>query len=479
MKRIILIGLSFMAYNLQAQVGINTETPKATLDVKGDARIQELKKTSLGDNEIEEALRTYDDCPCFLVIGNDGKVRRLSMSEVNLSEGEGDSTGNQGGSGETKTVADLGNSASATIEDQIIYISSITYTGGEHQGVIDNDVNKYIIKIPYTNGDGGAYQTATSEAKTVGVSSENGASSDISMKITGGTLTNGTGFIEAEIATPSTFNVKKLEATNTQKIADFKFTLNGQEHTVSLTAIGGILDKQYGDGVHNFVYLPIQVTDNNVYEKVWLNYNLGAAYSKLNTSDFNLGINKTGTEAHNDDKLYGSLYQWQRQSDGHEFRNSETIETQATDWTATSPEDVQGKFIVTSNFNWVTGGVSASSGDDVELWQSGGENNPCPKGFHVPTKAEWIAFHKAVTGTETRYDGNKMQQQQLLSNLPMAGQRVSDSNSLENMEEFGIYWGSESAGLGKSGVRLFFKSNVSAISANKRADGLSVRCVKD
>ncbi|NLB64804.1 MAG: Ig domain-containing protein, partial [Fibrobacter sp.] len=115
--------------------------------------------------------------------------------------------------------------------------------------------------------------------------------------------------------------------------------------------------------MHNaFVYIPVV---NPATGKTWLDRNLGA--SQVATSS-------------TDERAYGDLYQWGRQADGHEKRNS-NIAAVLSD--SDTPD--HDKFIIvnaTPN-DWRTPQNNA-------LWQGPEhKNNPCPAGYKVPTQVEW------------------------------------------------------------------------------------------
>lgn len=73
MKKLFLAIILFAA-NLNAQVGIGTETPTATLDVVGDVRIHDIKEVS----SIEYVL----------VSDNEGFVKKIPFSNFNTTEWE-------------------------------------------------------------------------------------------------------------------------------------------------------------------------------------------------------------------------------------------------------------------------------------------------------------------------------------------------------------------------------------------------------
>jgi len=105
--------------------------------------------------------------------------------------------------------------------------------------------------------------------------------------------------------------------------------------------------------------------NNPVTGKVWMDRNLGA--TRVATSSI-------------DALSYGDLYQWGRDSDGHQIRTLGTT-------TTLSVSDIpgHGDFILTSSspYDW-------RSGQNDNLWQGvNGTNNPCPAGYRLPTDVEW------------------------------------------------------------------------------------------
>jgi hypothetical protein len=178
--------------------------------------------------------------------------------------------------------------------------------------------------------------------------------------------------------------------------------------------------------------------------------------------DRNLGASQVAMSS-TDAAAYGDLYQWGRGADGHQIRTSVTT-------TTLSSSDVSGdsKFILTTNLynNW-------RSSQNDNLWQGvNGVNNPCPTGYRIPTETEWLMeyFSWNVRNAAGAFASPLK--------LPTAGYRsFSVGSPLRDVGTSGYYWSSTVSGT-NSGLLIITISNAFT-SNNFRADGLSVRCIKD
>lgn len=130
---------------------------------------------------------------------------------------------------------------------------------------------------------------------------------------------------------------------------------DSQGHSLRLIAEGEYTQQEFIDNYQNQT-LTIDGLDygfvyNSATQKVWLDRNLGAIQVATSATDTN---------------AYGGLFQWGRDIDGHEKRDSTT-----TNILATTPQPDHGKFITGDFGEWL------SYIDNTFLWQGiTGVNNP-------------------------------------------------------------------------------------------------------
>jgi uncharacterized protein (TIGR02145 family) len=193
--------------------------------------------------------------------------------------------------------------------------------------------------------------------------------------------------------------------------------------------------------------------------EIWMDRNLGALQAATSTTDY---------------AAYGALFQWGRLSDGHEcitWTSSTTSDgaEQSHETSTLSATDNPGH----SDFITINSGLyDWRSPQNNNLWQGvSGINNPCPSGYRLPTYAELDA-ERTSWGTNNAAGAFASPLK-----LPKAGNRYSSSGSLGSVGSGGAYWSSTVDGTNSR--NLAFSSSSASVSSSRRANGYSVRCIKD
>jgi len=177
--------------------------------------------------------------------------------------------------------------------------------------------------------------------------------------------------------------------------------------------------------------------------RIWMAYNLGAT---------------APASSSNDSTQYGDLYQWGRDTDGHEKKTSFTIYT-------TSPNDVPNHKSFIGQKDWRTT-------PNNNLWKRvHGTNNPCPSGFRIPTRSEWDAEISAagITNSATAYSS--------ALKLPLPGFRFY-TGTYANPGIYGGYWHGNTNDTNEASYCVFTAAGISN-NYNYKGYGFSVRCIKD
>ena len=184
--------------------------------------------------------------------------------------------------------------------------------------------------------------------------------------------------------------------------------------------------------------------------KTWMDRNLGASQA---------------ADSSKHEASYGDLYQWGRFADGHQCRSSDTTHQRSS-----TDNPGHGDFIAKTPapYDW-------RNPQNNSLWQGvNGINNPCPKGYRLPTKGEWEAELNS-------WGANKNATGAFNSplKLPVAGFRKFDNGEVKDEGTSGNYWSSTINSDERYSWLLIFLDTQALMLGNKRASGCSVRCIKD
>ncbi len=182
--------------------------------------------------------------------------------------------------------------------------------------------------------------------------------------------------------------------------------------------------------------------------KIWLDRNLGAAEV---------------CTAIDDTACYGDYYQWGRNFDGHQDKNSETTDTLATD-----VNNAGNKFI-TGVGNWTS--VDSDGSTRHANWSKTDGSSVCPVGFRMPTIEELEAetISQGISNNTDTFSN--------FLKLPYAGFRDDMGGQLHDLGKHGFLW-SSSMDSNNAYVLSFTGAVVGSI-LDGRSTGYSARCIKN
>jgi len=241
---------------------------------------------------------------------------------------------------------------------------------------------------------------------------------------------------EAWIRIQNSIDIKKIK-TYIQTYPNSKY----------ITQANQIL-KEYKVIIHNG--LEYSMVKSPYTKRIWLDRNLGATQACI---------------TYNDKLCYGDYFQWGRNSDGHEKKNSFTIHK-----IASSIKPNHGKFIASNvryNWDWL-------KRKNNNLWQGvNGINNPCPSGFKVPSKIELKNEIGQVFNNQDAFD--------IFLKIPSASYRYNEDGSIGNRGNMGYLWTSSIKNLyfmGKTAWAFTFNKSKTDWNSSNRAKGSPIRCIK-
>jgi prepilin-type N-terminal cleavage/methylation domain-containing protein len=185
--------------------------------------------------------------------------------------------------------------------------------------------------------------------------------------------------------------------------------------------------------------------------------------------DRNLGANRVAI-ASDDYQAYGDLFQWGRPADGHQLINwalESPVNGTSSGPVANVAPGIEEFLISSSDWsNFDTDGSLRQAN-----WGVNGLSNPCPTGFRIPRDDELEEEMGSWNSPDSADAFNSPLK------LPVAGFRDGDSGSLNGFSSYGTYWSSTINDI--HSPFLYFRSDYAGVQDSHRADGMSVRCLKD
>jgi uncharacterized protein (TIGR02145 family) len=342
----------------------------------------------------------------------------------------------------TGPVTSVGNAT--TITDGAITTASIADGAITNAKVTDVAASKITGTLPVANGGTGLSTTPSNGQLDIG----NGTG------FTRATLTAGTGISITN--TSGAVTIASTAVPSGATAGDMLYWNGSAWVTIPTASYSGQVLYSINNGPQwGPIVSPTDVINPRT-GKIWMDRNLGATRVATSSTDAD---------------SYGDLYQWGRGADGHQLRTSGTTSTlSSTD----NPGHLAFILVQGSPFDW-------RSTQSDNLWQGvNGINNPCPSSYRLPTNAElnaerttWISNNAAGAFASPL-------------KLPMAGFRKRDNGSVYDAGSYGYYWSStvNSTNLYGvdalvSGILTFRNSTAEMENQQLRANGFSVRCIKD
>ena len=185
--------------------------------------------------------------------------------------------------------------------------------------------------------------------------------------------------------------------------------------------------------------------------RVWLDRNLGA--SRV-------------CQSHDDEQCYGDYYQWGRNTDGHEKKDSATQTQLASDIF-----NAGNYFIRKGNVTYHDWTLEDTTGDLRAInWSKADGSSVCPVNFRVPTISEISSENTAQNNIDIFNDFLK---------IPSAGFRWSSGN-MSTTGSSGIIWSSSKYNGKEPRYLIFYNSFSGADSGGYRSEtGATIRCIKN
>ena len=232
--------------------------------------------------------------------------------------------------------------------------------------------------------------------------------------------------------------------------ASYTYDLSANDGTATITQTATLTITDF-TVTHNGT--PYGCVTNDTTGRVWLDRNLGAAEICTAPTDV---------------ACYGDYYQWGRGFDGHQDSTSGTTPTLASNVNTVG----HGDFIIINAApnDWVDAGVDDNGAIRSAFFAKTDGTGVCPTGYRVPTYSELFTEEESWSSITAAGAFEQLK-------LPMAGYNFRYNGMLNVADTRGYYWTSVTDGT--LSRRLILNEAGARISNSDRANGFSIRCLKN
>ena len=205
----------------------------------------------------------------------------------------------------------------------------------------------------------------------------------------------------------------------------------------------------------------------------------------------NLGADESANPFTPSWQLNGAYFQWGTKpvdTNGDGYRTKPNNGIQGFAAAPTGPAVGQANDAAVGS--WNTSAAANGAWNVTEATPIKTANDPCPSGYRVPTRNEWVSIYSTTpvntqanwsnvgtySASPTNYSAGKNVNNSLY--LPASGYRSNSGGTLDERGSYGYYWSSTVNGA--SAYTLYFSSgSVSPAGSSNRLLGFSVRCVAE
>ncbi len=190
-------------------------------------------------------------------------------------------------------------------------------------------------------------------------------------------------------------------------------------------------------------------------------------------------------------KLNGAYFQWGKKPVDTNGDNYRTKSANGSEGFAAAPYGPGASEANDGNVaNWSTIVAANGAWNVIETTQVKTANDPCPSGYRVPTRNEWVSIYSSTpVNTQTNWSNVGTHNSSATNYsfgknvnncffLPASGYRNNNNGTLSNRGGYGAYWSSTENGTNAYSF-AFDSSSLNPAMTYSRLNCFSVRCVAE